>query len=426
MGRFYRVTSEELIAKTPPSRPPNWNSWIDILSHSLKGGLRSFTISYLLRGGVNFLIRLFSVFRKKSSLKVAFLQSFFGIETRRFAGMIGVFSFLFKLISNGLFYSRKEHSKRNGAIAGAIAGLAVLIETPENRITISQQFFMRAMQAGKNALKQRQLFSFPHGDTFLFSLAVASIMYAYTMWPATIPKAYYSWIVQHGRVPKAMVELNRANTFTHERLDLDQLVGSVARFHPTIENQERLVKYYEQHHGLLPSIPCCALHPQSNRCSWYCCSVWFKTFLDMLPVYGALNVIPLVVLKTNYVLSEPLEALKRVVRNTAQSCSFLSTYVFIFQSGLCLHRTFFPSSPEPKYLFYCLGAVTGLSILVEQKPKRAELAMYVLPKGLQSLYELAISRGSVSRIPHLDVFGSCAAFSIICALIQKGSALYRI
>jgi hypothetical protein len=380
-----RVSSEELVAKTPPTRPPTWNSFNEILLHSLKGGGRSFVISFLLRGGVNFVIRLFTIFKRKIGSREAFLRSFFGIETTRFASMIGLFSFLFKAISNSLYFISKKHSKRHGAVAGAIAGLAVLVESPENRVSISQQFFMRAMQAGKNALKQRRLLSFPHGDTMLFSVAVASIMYAYTMYPDTIPRAYYSWIVQHGRVPKPIVELNRLNSLSKPKLRLDNLLSTVEKLHITDSNKAQLIEFYDKHHGFLPNIPCSAIHPQSSSCGYYCLSVCFKTFLDMIPVYGALNVIPLVVLKTRYLIDEPRAALKRIVQNTAQSCSFLSTFVLIFQTGLCLNKTLFPNSREPKYLFYGLGAITGLSILVEKKPKRTELAMYVLPKGTTRL-----------------------------------------
>jgi hypothetical protein len=84
----------------------------------------------------------------------------------------------------------------------------------------------------------------------------------------------------------------------------------------------------------------------------------------------------------------------------------------------CVHRNVYPTAHE-KYLFYYLGAITGLSILVEQKPKRAELAMYVLPKGLQSLYTLMIANGAMIRIPYIDVMSTSVAMSIIMSLYQK-------
>jgi hypothetical protein len=39
-----------------------------------------------------------------------------------------------------------------------------------------------------------------------------------------------------------------------------------------------------------------------------------------------------------------------------------------------------------KSSFWVLGALTGLSLLVEEKKRRAELAMYVLPKAMESAW----------------------------------------
>ena len=80
-----------------------------------------------------------------------------GIETKRFSLMIGGFTFIWKFISNYLAFVQGKHTKRQGAIAGFLAGLAILFETEENRIGYAQQFFMRSMQSGKNALKQRKV-----------------------------------------------------------------------------------------------------------------------------------------------------------------------------------------------------------------------------------------------------------------------------
>ncbi|KAI8901798.1 hypothetical protein BC833DRAFT_576188 [Globomyces pollinis-pini] len=404
----------------PPTIIPKWKSYSSILIHSIKGSSRSFLISFLLRGGVSFIVRLILVYRKKSTLLVA-LRNSMGLETQRFASMIATFSFLWKFVSNSLYYHFGTISKVHGAIAGAIAGLAVLIETKPNRITIAQQFSMRSLQGIKNALKQRNLFSFPHGDTFLFSIAVASIMYAYTMRPDTIPKSYYNWVVQHGRVPKVMVELNRQNTRQHQlgyhQADLGAIEKALTVVNAPVSSLHKVLEYIKRNGGTMPNVPCAALHAKESSCTKYCTSVFGLTFLDMIPVYMSLNTVPLLLFKTKSVLLEPLKSIWRVLKSTTQSCLFLSTYVTMFQTGLCLHRSFFPTHTE-KYLFYYLGLVTGLSVLVEKKSKRGELAMYVLPKGLQSLYTILIANGTICAIPGLEVAATCLSMSGIMALYQ--------
>lgn len=110
------------------------------------------------------------------------------LKTHRLSLFAGLFSFIWKLVNNTLAFNRKRDGKLNSAIAGGIAGLAILVETRENRVDIAQQLLARSMQAGYNALHTRQLLTLPHGDSFLFAISTASILYAYTMHPYTIPK----------------------------------------------------------------------------------------------------------------------------------------------------------------------------------------------------------------------------------------------
>ena len=49
--------------------------------------------------------------------------------------------------------------------------------------------------------------------------------------------------------------------------------------------------------------------------------------------------------------------------------------------------------------------------------------MYVFPKGLQSLYELSVTAGSVPKLPSIDVVATMASFSVIMGLIQKGNSI---
>jgi hypothetical protein len=68
---------------------------------------------------------------------------------------------------------------------------------------------------------------------------------------------------------------------------------------------------------------------------------------------------------------------------------------------------------------YINGMITGLSILVERKEKRAELAMYVFPKGLQSLYTVMVNNGNMIKVPYLDVMSTSMAMGLIMSLYQE-------
>jgi hypothetical protein len=50
-----------------------------------------------------------------------------------------------------------------------------------------------------------------------------------------------------------------------------------------------------------------------------------------------------------------------------------------------------------KFSFWVPGFVAGLSLFVEAKRRRGELAMYVLPKGLESAWVMARGKGWAFR-----------------------------
>lgn len=50
-----------------------------------------------------------------------------------------------------------------------------------------------------------------------------------------------------------------------------------------------------------------------------------------------------------------------------------------------------------KASFWVPGFMAGLSLFVEAKRRRGELAMYVLPKGLESAWVMARGKGLVFR-----------------------------
>ncbi|KAL5035403.1 hypothetical protein RTP6_003105 [Batrachochytrium dendrobatidis] len=431
------VQQRPVRSRYKPTAPPKWNSYAAILRHATTGGIRSFLIAFALRGGVTFAIRLFRVFRRKDTFMAA-IKSFFSIESRRFARMVGTFSFIWKLINNSLMRYRSlnastttpelpstahRFSKINGAIAGAVAGLAILFETEDNRIAFSQQFFMRSMQAGYNALESRDLFAFPYGDTILFSIACGSIMYAFVMHPTSIPRSYYSWMVKTARVPLKTLEFNRENVKNWESsTDLiipKPVVSSILaklKTDPSVESF--MMSYLDSHNGIMPICPCKIFHPSDLSCTRYCLLLWIKVFWGILPVYGSLNGVPLLLFNTKSFLKTPGYHVLRVLKSSLRSSVFLATYVNAFQSLVCFSRNLSPNNPDLRYTYYIMGTLAGLAILIEHPSRRTELAMYTLPKGVQSLYILLLNRGRMVALKGLDVVGSCCAMSVLMSVYQ--------
>lgn len=60
-----------------------------------------------------------------------------------------------------------------------------------------------------------------------------------------------------------------------------------------------------------------------------------------MPVYGALHTIPPILLRNKNFRKDPSKVLTKAFFGTARSCSFLATFVVIFQSLVCTQRNFY-------------------------------------------------------------------------------------
>jgi hypothetical protein len=232
------------------------------------------------------------------------------IHSLPFAKMIGSFAFIWKLISNILFFHTKRVSKLNGFIAGAIASLSLLFESRENRVIYIQQLFMRSMQAGKNAMKYRNIPTVPHGDSIIFAFSCASILYAYGFYPDTLPKEYYSWMLKKSMVSKQALNFLAQHCANQDKIgyyvpvDSNSVQEILKSTNATAETTKFLLDYIKQNNGAMPGIPCNFFHPITYSCSKHCSYLWLKIFYDMIPVYSALTITPLFIFKFRNIIAK--------------------------------------------------------------------------------------------------------------------------
>lgn len=82
---------------------------------------------------------------------------------------------------------------------------------------------------------------------------------------------------------------------------------------------------------------------------------------------------------------------------------------------------------NPKLLYYVAGMIcAGVSIFIEEKKRRSELALYVLPKAMQSLYEVMYQRKLMFKMKHFEIILCSMAMGVImvcCEIIFTGVAI---
>ncbi|KAF9913461.1 hypothetical protein BX616_010011 [Lobosporangium transversale] len=394
------------------------NTYEGVLKHALLGAIRSGGVSYGAKALVNLCLGMLKVMNGKTSFAKVFKDAFVGADAMRFGAFFGAFSFLWKFVNNGLKLYRGTDDRINGAIAGAIAGLAILIENHERRVTFAQQMFMRSIQGIYNAGKHRGQLSLRHGDALLFAIGSAQIMYAYTMHPDTIPKEFLGFMIKTARVPAESLAFNRLNVRGFP-LDLKQARALIDRHRPTARAIQTMSTMTEN----VSVIPCELLHPWVDSCKQTNTERFAQVTKEIFPVYATLNFVPLLVLRMKRLLKDPAKVISKTTFNALRSSVFLAIFVAGYQTQICTHRNLLKAGwplGNSKYLYWLFGLVcAGVSIMVEQESRRSELAMYVLPKAATSLYKILYRKNWVKGVKYWEVMTFSFAMSLIMSFYQQ-------
>ncbi|KAI8989851.1 hypothetical protein BD414DRAFT_536221 [Trametes punicea] len=319
------------------------------------------------------------------------------------------------------------------AFAGALSGaIAITFEKRSRRAGIAQQMFVRGLQGTFNAMSDKHGFKIPHGDVIVFTLCCGQIMYAFLMRPDTLPPSYNRWIQVASKVPEEAIRINlslvRDGYFNPD--DMERLLkypGITPSNYASLVDRLSRARLPE---GLRtygpPIIPCEAVHPDIDSCITVQAAHFWEVFRWMLPIYGALHLIPMMLFRRRAFLERPAHMLFRTALGTARSSAFLGVFVIIYQMYFCMKhnlyhklmalravpdgsaasRSFLAALAQrlpPQWIklliskqsFFIGGLLSGLSLFVEEKRRREELAMYVLPKGMESAWVMARGKGWV-------------------------------
>lgn len=428
-----------MFEKENKHRPQNYKQ---VALHSVNGALQSFLMGWAMRGGVDFVLKLIALLRgRRTTLRAVLIDSLFTRESLRYGVCTGTFSFLWKSVNNSMrVYRGGETSRVNGAVAGAVAGLSLLALPASARTSFSTQLLLRAFQLLYVYHKSRGRLHLRHGDSVLFALACAQIMYAAIMRPDTLPKSYYHWIANLSGVHPSVLKLNQKisrddGVFTGDPSDLAELGIMLGASRDAADHIQS-----DAEHSVMSNImedtrymiPCALFHPHEIQCNKWHLNMLVRVFRLMLPLNLALNIVPMIVLKLKEFIKTPVPLLTKAVANSARSSVFLSVYCTLVQAVICTHRyiashsstsvaNILASAGGHRTTYWFGGLIAGgTSIYIEQQRRRGELALYVLPKTLESIYAILLSRRVLKHRlpPYLDMLAAMSAFSILMAWYQ--------
>lgn len=236
--------------------PREPNDWERLFVHVVRSSLRAGLVGGGLRGTIFFLLAFMGALRRGKVPLRSLGRAYTSAPNVRFAKMMCLWAFIYKLVSNALrlltpppsrsskrrgkSYARsravsiadtqdatlrtigdaerrqreweKERERRfwhrrpvylrdprsrvwHAYVAGALSALSILVETPGTRSSIAQQLLVRGMEGSYNILQDMKLVHVPHGAVLVFSLACGQIMWAWVNARSTLDKGYVNWIL---------------------------------------------------------------------------------------------------------------------------------------------------------------------------------------------------------------------------------------
>lgn len=108
---------------------------------------------------------------------------------------------------------------------------------------------------------------------------------------------------------------------------------------------------------------------------------------------------------------------------SVRSSAFLGAFVLIHETLHCLQNIW--GLPVSTKFDWLIGFATCLSLFVDNARRRAELAVYVLPKGAQSAWMVARQKRWVPHVPAGEVLLGSAGLSLVMVGFSSPSLSHK-
>lgn len=309
----------------------------------------------------------------RSNILQALFASF-GERALRFGLFIALYFALYKALEELIQRYRKKVDSWNAFISGALSSVAILVEPEDSRWILAQYLSVRAIGTAVFNLLQKypklKTWSY-YGDALVFALCSGQAVYSFVVRPDTVDPAYAQFLTNVTQMDPLVIRLFQRHMQTGG-LDPD-VVGKLGK--KWAQQGIDLKELIDGSHNNV--LTCQIIHPLKgcwHRIFW----ILYANFKMVFPMYFSLHLVPTLLFKKG---SQALNAaFKSSLLNGIQSSSFMSGYVGIFQTLLCMQRNLMSLGvikQEWRYAFWWMGFLSAASIFIEKKSRRAELVLYV-------------------------------------------------
>ncbi|RKP00182.1 hypothetical protein CXG81DRAFT_19841 [Caulochytrium protostelioides] len=238
---------------------------------------------------------------------------------------------------------------------------------------------------------------YDHADTVVFVLSSWEIMRSWFYCPDALPKSYANWITSMADIEPPILEALKLSK-----------EGLVSYTKPMPDNQlavsamDTLKLPLSWGNADFGQFPCWITHGDLISCPRHWWQIFWSAFQRALRIYVPVHLIPALIFSRPKTMDAMARMLQRTTFHALHSTTFLSMFVTIIWSSICVVRR---TTGQDTALGPTLGSfLCGLSILLERRSRRREMGIYTLPKAIESLlFRTGMVRQSEHWFMHLDL-----------------------
>eukprot|EP00475_Leptophrys_vorax_P026776 TRINITY_DN37_c0_g1_i2.p1 TRINITY_DN37_c0_g1~~TRINITY_DN37_c0_g1_i2.p1 ORF type:complete len:545 (-),score=119.88 TRINITY_DN37_c0_g1_i2:949-2583(-) len=418
-------------AGSRPSYPP----LLRLLKYFLKRFAKGFMIGYLIKAVFNLLPYAIRTRLNPFKLKPIFIQKFhhlLGREPISFGAFLGTFLGISEYFLRILSKSPTPLVRvLRAPIAGAFAAFGFLWMPKDQRPAIALFFFVRAVELFiRWACLLRLVPKLENADTWTMVIASAQVLWAWIYQPQALDPGYLRFLNHQGGMPRDIVDSFGGLCEYSSAVGPQNLlnIGSFA-----LSNERRiksgspaleLMDLSLTDRSSLQPLICQVVHPHDHYCFAFFVRYLIRAYKRALPVYVPVYLIPLVLFKSKTIISAPVKTFISTVMNVAQSSLFLSTYCGSAWYITCILRNYFAGYNGGQFIGLASG-LSGLSVLLEKKPRRIELALYVMSHAIKTFLTLNTSNGSLPYVSNTDFLAFVFSSMIIVTVYVEHPEIMR-
>lgn len=285
--------------------------------------------------------------------------------------------------------------------AGLISALPVVVFQRSTQTELLLYFLARVVHHGSTnfvlPMLPQAFQDFSHYDVLTMMVTSAQILYTFVFLPKCHLPSYQGFLLRA--------------TMTDSRV-----LAATAAAHlktPCPEGVEfALAKGVTFDSKILDTSRVCELYHPGQSCNSNSLGFIVKHFLKItLPLYLPLKAISTAVLHWKKLSSNPLQTTVKCVRSAAKSAAFLTVYCAAAMRIICVFAQL--GIRNDVGIAIVVGGVSGATTLIEDKPRRLDLAIYCVMQAIRSTTSLLHHKGFCAiprRSTQVLLYLGCVAY----------------